>query len=104
MGDGAATALVGKVALPSGCCRAFLWVERMLMSATEILEELPKLSPAELQIVHQRILKLEEEQEIEPSAELNAAIGEGMRSLETEPTVSLAEARQKVARWAGRSS
>jgi hypothetical protein len=74
------------------------------MSAAEILEQLPKLSPVELQIVHQRILELEEAQEIEPGAELSTAIAEGLRSLQTEPTVSLEEARQKVTQWAGRSS
>jgi hypothetical protein len=74
------------------------------MSATEILAELPRLSPAELQIVHQRIMELEERHELEPSAELNVAIAEGLRSLETEPTVSLEDARHKVAQWAGRSS
>ena len=74
------------------------------MSKTEILEELPKLSPTELQRIHERVLELEEAYQLEPSAELNTAIGEGVRSLETEPTVSLEEARQKVARWAGMSS
>ena len=72
------------------------------MSATEILEELSKLTPAELQLIHQRVLELEAAQEIEPSGELKTAIAEGLRSLETEPMVSLEEVRQKVAQWAGR--
>lgn len=68
------------------------------MSATEILEELPKLSLDDLQVVHERILELKEVREIEPSAELNAAIALGLESLENEPTISLDEARRKVAK------
>ena len=74
------------------------------VSASEILEELAKLSPVELQEVHQRILELEEEHTIAPNAAFNAAIAEGMRSLEDEPTVSLLEASQKIPRWVGRPS
>ena len=74
------------------------------VSAREILEELAKLSPVELQKVHQRILELEEEHTIAPSAEFNAAISEGLRSLEDEPTVRLQEASQKIPRWAGQPS
>lgn len=74
------------------------------MSTTEILNELPKLSPAELQRVHLRIIELEDQQEIEPSPELALAIEAGLRSLNEEPAVEIADARQKVARWAGRSA
>jgi hypothetical protein len=72
------------------------------MSATEILAELPKLSPDDLRIVHDRILELQEAQEIEPGPGLNAAIEEGMRSLKNEPLVSLEDARRDVSKWAGR--
>jgi hypothetical protein len=72
------------------------------MSASEIIGELEKLSPTKLQRVHQRILELEDECEIEPSAEFDRAIAEGIKSLETEPTASLEEMRQNVAKWAGR--
>ena len=74
------------------------------MSATEILEQLPKLSPNDLQVVHERILELKEVHEIEAGAELNAAIALGLESLESEPTVTLDEARRKISQWAGRSS
>jgi hypothetical protein len=74
------------------------------MSTSEILAELPKLSPAELQVIHERILELEAGREIEPSAEFSAAISEGMHSLKTEPVVTVDEARKSVAQWAGRSS
>ena len=73
------------------------------MSTAEILEGLSKLSPAELNLVHERILELEESHVIDPSAEFSAAIEEGLHSLRTEPTVSLEEARQKIAVWSGRS-
>ena len=56
------------------------------MSATEILDELPKLTPVELQRIQERILELEEAQEIEETPELLAAVDDGLRSLENEPT------------------
>ena len=73
------------------------------MSTTEILDELPKLTLTELQRVHQRIIDLEDQRELDPSAELSAGIEAGLRSLETEPKVDVSEARQKIAKWAGRS-
>ncbi len=74
------------------------------MSAAEILEGLSKLSPVELELVHERILELEESYVIEPSAEFSAEIEEGMKSLRAEPSVSLEEARQKIAVWSGKSA
>lgn len=74
------------------------------MSTSDILAELPKLSPAELQLIHERILDLEQGLEIEPSAEFAAAIEAGIESSKTEPAVPLAEARKKVAQWADRLS
>jgi hypothetical protein len=74
------------------------------VSATEILEGLSKLSPIELNMVHERILELEESHVIEPSAEFDAAIEEGLQSLKTEPQVSLDEARKRIAVWSGRSA
>jgi hypothetical protein len=73
------------------------------MSASEILIELPRLTPAELELIQERILELEEARIIEPSPGLNAAIAAGLSSLENEPTVTLDEARPKVRQWAGRS-
>jgi hypothetical protein len=74
------------------------------MSATEILEELPRLSSEERLKIYQHIAQLEHLDEIEPSPELHAAIEEGLRSMETEPMVPLAEVRSKIAQWAGLSS
>ena len=73
------------------------------MSTIEILAELPKLSTDELLRIHQRILDLEEQRELEPSSEFSAGIEAGLRSLETEPAADAAEVRQKIAGWAGRS-
>ncbi len=74
------------------------------LSATEILDELPKLTPTELQRIHERILEIEEAQEIEETPELLAAIDEGVRSLESEPTYTLEEVRAKIAQWTSKSS
>jgi hypothetical protein len=57
------------------------------VSVTEILEELSKLSPVELNLVHERILELQESHIIDPSPEFSAAIEEGLRSLKTEGTI-----------------
>ncbi len=74
------------------------------MSAAEIMEELSKLSPDELTMVHERVLELEESYVIEPSPEFRAAIQEGLRSLRSEPTVTIEEVRGKLAVWSGRSA
>ncbi len=74
------------------------------VSTTEILDELPRLSLADLQLVHERILELESEREIDPSAAMNEAIEEGLRSMETEPTFSVEETRIQFAQWFGKSA
>ena len=66
------------------------------MSAAEILEELSKLSPAELNLVHGRILELEESHVIDPSPEFSAAIEEGMQSFRTEETGSFQEVWKRI--------
>jgi hypothetical protein len=66
------------------------------MSVAEILAELPKLPPTELQRILERILELEEPQEIEETPELLAAIDEGLRSLENEPTYTPDEVRARI--------
>ena len=47
-------------------------------------------------------MKVEEDQEIEETPELLAAVDEGMRSLETEPTYTLDEVRGKIAQRASK--
>ncbi len=73
------------------------------MSAVEILNELPKLTPVELQRVHERILELEEAQEVEETPELLAAVDEGLRSLESERTYTPDEVRARIAQWTSKS-
>ena len=73
------------------------------MSAAEILNELPKLTPVELQRIHERIIELEEAREIEETPELLAAVDEGLRSAESEPVYSTEEVRAKVAEWISKS-
>jgi len=74
------------------------------MSAAEIIEELPKLTPEERLRIYRQIAAMEHLDEIEPSPEFRAAIELGLRSLETEPVVPLDEVRDKISQWAGRSS
>jgi hypothetical protein len=78
------------------------------VSAAEILEELPKLTPTELQHIRDRILELadaqEDAQELEETPELLAAIDEGQRSAENDETYTLDETRAKVAEWIAKLS
>jgi hypothetical protein len=74
------------------------------MSTSEILDELPKLTPNDLQRVYSRILELEDVQEIEETPGLLSAIDDGLRSLANEPTHTLDEARAKIAQWTSKSS
>jgi hypothetical protein len=74
------------------------------MSAAEIIEELPKLTAEERLQIYRQIAAMEQMGEIDPSPEFQAAIEEGMRSLENEPVVPLEGVRAKISQWAGRSS
>ena len=74
------------------------------MSAAEILSELPKLTPLELQHIHERILELEEAQGVDETPELLAAVDEGVHSLENERTYSPDEVRAKIEEWTSKSS
>lgn len=75
-----------------------------MMSAAEILSELPRLTTLELQRIHERILELEDAQEVEETPELLAAVDEGLRSAETEPVYSIDEVRAKVKEWISKYS
>jgi hypothetical protein len=68
------------------------------MSATEILEELPRLTPAELEVVYRRAMALHQEQTLEASPELLAAIDAADESANG-GDVSVGEARHIVASW-----
>jgi hypothetical protein len=68
------------------------------MSLAEMIEELPKLKPEELDELSQRIEEIEVSQ-ARTSPELLAAIDEGLASLENEGEIPIAEARKIVASW-----
>ncbi len=67
------------------------------MSVTEILDELAKLTPEELGRIQDRIPELEGDLNIDESPELLAAIDEGLRSEQNEPTYTVDEASVKIA-------
>lgn len=69
------------------------------MSATEILDELPKLSLPELEAVYRRAVELHRGQTVEASPELLAAIDEADEGFATEGGVSVEEARRIAASW-----
>jgi hypothetical protein len=67
------------------------------MSVTEILERLDHLSPDELKVIQDKINLLNDDTEETP--EMLAAIDEGLRSLEEEPTITLEELRKEMRTW-----
>lgn len=69
------------------------------MSTTEILDELPKLTPADLELIYRRAVELHQCQEMAASPELLAAIDEAGKSFAEEGGVYLAEARRIVESW-----
>jgi len=69
------------------------------MSTTEILDELPKLTPAELETVYRRAVELHQGRTVEASPELLAAIDAADESFAKEGGVSLDEARRIAASW-----
>jgi len=69
------------------------------MSATEILAELPKLSPAELEAISRRAMELHRGQMVEASPELLAAIDEADEMFAQEGGVTVEEARRVAALW-----
>ncbi len=73
------------------------------MSVTDILAELPKLDPAELQLVFERTLELHEKFFFVPSPELAEAIREAEAEPE-EDSIDIDEARRIVKSWSSKSS
>jgi hypothetical protein len=69
------------------------------MSATEILDELPKLNPAELEIIYRRAVELHQELTLEGSPELLAAIDAADESFAKDGGVDVDAARRIVASW-----
>ena len=69
------------------------------MSMTEILEELPRLSDGERQIILRQLIQFDAGLDTEETPEMIASIDAGIRSMETGPGVLLEEARRRVAGW-----
>jgi predicted transcriptional regulator len=76
------------------------------MSFTEIVEELRKLSPEELEAVQRTLDEVRQShgQEIEETPEILAAIDEGIRSAEEEPLIPLEEVIAEIKTWNTKSS
>jgi hypothetical protein len=68
------------------------------MSVTDIIQELPKLSPEDRNLLR---LELEERylQDFEETPEMLAAIDEGLRSSKEERSYTLEEAREELRKW-----
>jgi hypothetical protein len=69
------------------------------MSATEILNELSKLTPGELEIIYRRAMELHRGYTLEASPKLVAAIDAADKSFAKEGGVSVDEARRIVGSW-----
>jgi hypothetical protein len=68
------------------------------MSVNEILAEIDKLSPNELQIIQEK-LDLRLQDGIEETPEMLAAIEEGLRSSREERTYTIEEVREEMRKW-----
>jgi predicted transcriptional regulator len=73
------------------------------MSVTEILEELPKLSPTDQGLIRERIDELQME-DFEETPEMLAAIDEGIRSAENEESYPVEVVRAELSSWITKSS
>jgi len=69
------------------------------MSASEILEQLPKLSCDERMAIYRRILEIEKASNLQETAEIYDAIDAGLHSLNTEPLYTPEQARARIAQW-----
>jgi hypothetical protein len=72
------------------------------MSSTEILANLPALSPTELESVWQRAGQLLEGRILSASPELLAAVDEADASWDKEGGESIDEVRRKIRAWPGK--
>jgi hypothetical protein len=67
------------------------------MSLQQILEELPKLSEEERELILHKLVRFSEE--FEPTPAMEEAIRVGMRSIREDRTYSAAEVRSRIAAW-----
>ena len=70
------------------------------MSTQDIIAALPKLSAQEREMILRQLVRLNEE--FEPTAAMEEAISEGLRSLKESKTYSALEIRSRVAAWTAR--
>ena len=68
------------------------------MSVLEILQELPKLSTNNQELIRERLDALQVES-FEETSEILAAIDAGIRSAETEPSWTVEQVRGEIASW-----
>ncbi len=69
------------------------------MSTTEILEELPRLNPSDLEVVDRRAVELHQGRTVEATPELLVAMDEADALWVKEGGVSVEEARVARRRW-----
>jgi len=66
----------------------------------KLLRELPRLSEAERELILRKLINLDEP--FEPTAAMEAAFREGLRSIREEKTYTAAEVRSRIAAWTAR--
>jgi len=69
------------------------------MSFTQLIEEIERLSPEERELLQSKLNALQQQDGIEESPELLAAIEEGIRSAEEGPMIPIEEMIEKVKTW-----
>ena len=73
------------------------------MSFTQLIEEIEKLSPEELDLVQAKLDALQNEH-IEETPEMLAAIDEGLRSLREEGAIPIEQVMEEMKTWNFKSS
>jgi predicted transcriptional regulator len=69
------------------------------MSMAEMLDELPRLNDDERRTILHRLAEPDPGLELDETAEMLAAIDEGVRAMEGGPGVPVVEARRRIAEW-----
>ena len=72
------------------------------MSMSEILDELPRLDEGERRTILHRVTELDPGIVLDETPEMLAAIDAGIRSMESDPGVPLAEAHRRIAECASK--
>ena len=74
------------------------------MSFTELLQELHKLSPEELEKLQYTLDEMRSGDGVQETPELLAAVDEGIRSAEEEPLIPLEDVIEEIKSWNIKSS